>query len=48
MSEKIGATRGTILQYLDYLEKAKVINLLKVHNTEDSFMVKPEKICLNN
>ncbi len=48
MSEKIGATRGTILQYLDYLQKARVINLLKANNIEDSFMVKPERIYLNN
>lgn len=48
MSETIGATRGTVLQYLDYLKKANILNLIKEAQTEDSYMTKPEEIFLNN
>jgi predicted AAA+ superfamily ATPase len=48
MSEAIGATRGTVLQYLDYLKKANILNLVKDLQADDSFMTKPEEIFLNN
>jgi hypothetical protein len=48
LSENISATRGTILQYLDYLAQARFLNMLKKDHNTGSFMTKPEKIFLNN
>ncbi len=48
MSEEINATRGTVLQYIDYLHKANVLNILKEIGAEDSYLAKPETIFLNN
>jgi len=34
--------------YLDYLQKAKILRLVKSANKKDSILTKPEKIYLNN
>jgi len=47
LSEKTGATRGTVMQYLDYLKNCQILNLLKSEGDE-SIMAKPEKIYLSN
>ena len=47
LSESISATRGTILQYLDYLNRARVLNLLKVE-PNSSYLAKPEMVFFNN
>lgn len=44
ISEQIGVTRGTLLQYLDYLKQGGIINLLKTDDKGDSIMTKPDKI----
>lgn len=48
LAVKTGATRTTILQYLDFLEKASVINLLKSGKKGMTHLSKPEKIYLRN
>jgi uncharacterized protein len=48
LSEKIGLTRNTLLVYLDYLEKSKIINSLQAAGKSTSILQKPEKIYLEN
>lgn len=48
LSEKIGATRNTIKNYLHYLERAKIIQLLQSDTKGVSIMQKPEKIYLHH
>jgi uncharacterized protein len=48
LSEQTNATRGTVLQYLDFLKNAQIINLLKNDSEDKSILAKPEKIYLNN
>lgn len=48
ISEKIGIHRNTLINYLFYLEKAKIINLLYPSGISVSILQKPEKIFLNN
>lgn len=48
LSEKIGLTRNTLLVYLDYLEKAKIINSIQAAGKSTSILQKPEKIYLEN
>ena len=48
LSEQIGITRDTLIRYLQYLEKANIINLLYHQNKGISLLNKPEKIYLNN
>lgn len=48
LSDEIGPTRGTILQYIDYLDKADILNTLKINGAEDSYLSKPEIIFLAN
>lgn len=48
LSEKIGITRNTLLLYLDYLEKAKIINSLQASGKSTSILQKPDKIYLEN
>ncbi|WPR74270.1 ATP-binding protein [Algoriphagus sp. NG3] len=48
LSEKIGITRNTLLLYLSYLEKAKIINSLQANGKSTSILQKPDKIYLEN
>ena len=48
LSEKIGITRNTLLQYIHYLEKAKLINILETAGKSTSILQKPDKIFLEN
>ncbi|REG76922.1 ATP-binding protein [Algoriphagus antarcticus] len=48
LSEKIGITRNTLLLYLSYLEKAKIINSLQSIGKSTSILQKPDKIYLEN
>ncbi|MCD4678850.1 MAG: AAA family ATPase, partial [Bacteroidales bacterium] len=48
ISEKIGLHRHTVLQYLQYLEKAKLIRLLNQTNKYISRLQKPDKVFLDN
>jgi len=48
LSEKIGISRATILQYLHYLSKARLINILAADGKSISILQKPEKIYLEN
>lgn len=48
ISEKIFAGRVSTLQFLDYLEKARVLNKLYSSSRGISLLSKPDKIYLNN
>jgi hypothetical protein len=48
LSEIIGTTRVTVLQYIDYLSQGKLITTLKSIEAEVSTLAKPEQIYLNN
>jgi len=48
LSQEIGATRGTLLQYMDYLNDAQLINLLKTKAGSLSYLTKPDKVYLAN
>ena len=48
LSERIGIHRNTLIQYLHYLEKARLVRLLTVPNKDISVLQKPDKIFLNN
>ncbi len=49
LSEKIDTTsRSSTLQYLDYLEKASLISNLKTSAKGSNYLVKPDKIYLEN
>ena len=48
LSSKIGITRDTVLNYLDYLQKAQLLHLLTAENKGFRRFEKPDKIFLNN
>ncbi len=48
LSNILGITRPTLLQYLSYMEKAQLINMLRRETKGISLMSKPEKIFLQN
>lgn len=48
LSDKIGISRQTTTQYLHYLEKARLINMLNVAGASISTLQKPEKVYLEN
>ncbi|TYR35976.1 ATP-binding protein [Sphingobacterium phlebotomi] len=48
LSDKIGISRQTVTQYLHYLEKARLINLLNAAGASISTLQKPEKVYLEN
>jgi len=48
LSKELGIGRNRVLLFLDYLDSAGVINLLKSARKSDSAMAKPDKIFLNN
>ena len=48
LSEKIGISRATLVQYLHFLEKTRLINSLVSVGRSISTLQKPDKIYLNN
>jgi uncharacterized protein len=48
LSEKINVHRNTLVQYLHYLEKARLINTLTAAGRSTSTLQKPDKIYLEN
>jgi predicted AAA+ superfamily ATPase len=48
LSEKIGITRNTLLQYMHYLDKAELINMLSAAGRSTSILQKPDKLYLEN
>ena len=46
LSEKIGIHRNTLVNYIHYLEKARLINSLSATGKSISTLQKPEKIFL--
>ena len=48
LAHKVGTDRFTIYKYLDYLEKARMLNLLHHENQGIGALNKPEKIYMEN
>ncbi|MFB6307196.1 MAG: AAA family ATPase, partial [Flavobacteriales bacterium] len=48
LSERIGIHRNTLIRYLYYLEKARLLNLLSVKGKSISTLSKPDKVYLEN
>ncbi len=48
LSERIGINRTTLVHYLHYLEKARLIRLLNVAEKDISVLQKPDKLLLDN
>ncbi|MCO6746521.1 hypothetical protein KQH42_30435, partial [Streptomyces sp. CHA1] len=48
LSERIGIHRNTLIQYLNYLQKAKLIRLMHLPEKDISVLQKPDKIYLDN
>ena len=48
LSEHIHTTRATVIQFLDYLKNAQIINLLNTDAIGTGYLAKPEKIYLHN
>jgi hypothetical protein len=48
LSDKTGIPRNSIIQFLHYLEDARIINMLHASTKGISFMQKPEKIYLHH
>ena len=48
LSEKIEVSRPNLIHFLDYLEKAKVLNLLNSAQFGITNLSKPDKVYLNN
>ncbi len=48
ISEQIQATRATVIQYLDHLKNARILNLLNTDSMGNGYLAKPDKIYLQN
>lgn len=48
ISEQIQATRATVIQYLDHLKNARILNLLRTDSMGNGYLAKPDKIYLQN
>ena len=48
LSERIGINRNTLVQYLHYIERARLVRLLNVPDKDISVLQKPDKIFLDN
>jgi len=48
LSGKIGIDRDTLYQYLEYLNRGKILRVIRPKNKGDGIFVKPSKIYLNN
>ena len=48
LSERIGINRNTLVRYLHYLEKARLVRLFNVPGKDINVLQKPDKIYLDN
>ena len=48
LSGKIGVDRDTLYQYMEYLNRGKIFNILRSKTKGDNIFLKPDKIYLNN
>jgi uncharacterized protein len=48
LAGNVEITRNTLLQYLQYLSQAKILNMLQDSGSSYSYIAKPEKIFLHN
>lgn len=48
LSAKIGIDRDTLYLYLDYLDRGKILNVIRSKSKGDNIFSKPDKIYLNN
>jgi uncharacterized protein len=48
LGEQIHTTRATVIQYLEHLKNAQIINLLNTDSFGSGYLAKPEKIYLQN
>lgn len=48
LSEQIQSTRATVIQYLDHLKNAQILNLLNTDTMGNGYLTKPDKIYLQN
>ncbi len=48
LSGKIGIDRDTLYLYFEYLDRGKVLNLIRPQSRGDNIFTKPDKIYLNN
>ncbi len=48
LSGKIGVDRDTLYQYMEYLNRGKIFNILRSVSKGDNIFLKPDKIYLNN
>lgn len=48
LSEQIQSTRATVIQYLDHLKNAQIVNLLNTDSKGNGYLTKPDKIYLQN
>jgi predicted AAA+ superfamily ATPase len=48
LAGSVEITRNTLLQYLQYLSQAKILNMLQDSGSSYSYIAKPEKIFLHN
>jgi predicted AAA+ superfamily ATPase len=48
LSEKIGVDRTTLVNYLHYLEKARLVNTLQAYGKKLTKLAKPDKLYLEN
>jgi len=48
LSAKIGTDRDTLYLYMNYLNRGKILNILRSKSKGDNIFLKPDKIYLNN
>ena len=48
LSNKIGIDRDTLYQYLEYLNRGKILRVVRPKSKGDNIFVKPSKVYLNN
>jgi len=48
LSAKIGIDRDTLYQYLEYLNRGKILRVIRPKSKGDTIFVKPSKVYLNN
>lgn len=48
LSEKVGIDRNTLINYLHYLEKARLVNTLQAYGKKLTKLAKPDKLYLEN
>ncbi len=48
LSAKISVDRDTLYQYMEYLHRGKILNILRAKSKGDNIFRKPDKIYLNN